>query len=62
MHYLHTLAWFIDQLAEGNPVAWSFFIGIPVVLGICFLQDLLVDRRKNASVLKRTDSTGYKNR
>jgi hypothetical protein len=62
MHHLHTLAWFIDRLAEGNPVAWSFCIGIPVVLGICFLQDLLADRRKNASVLKRTDSTGNEGR
>jgi hypothetical protein len=62
MHKLHTVAWFIDRLAEGNSIAWAFFIGILAVLGIAFIQDLLANRRKGASVLKRTGLTGNESR
>jgi hypothetical protein len=56
MHKLHTVAWFIDRLAEGNSIAWAFFIGILAVFGIAFIHDLRANRRKDAAVLKRADS------
>jgi hypothetical protein len=62
MHKLHTVAWFIDRLAEENSIAWTFFIGIVAALGIAFIRDLLANKRKGASVLKRTGLTGNESR
>lgn len=52
MHHLHTLAWLIGRLADGNPIAWTFFLGTTVVLGVCFVHDLRAARRKDSSASK----------
>jgi hypothetical protein len=40
MHYLHTLAHGIDQLAEGDRVYWMIAVGLSVVVAGCFCYDL----------------------
>jgi hypothetical protein len=52
MHHLHTLAWLIDKLVDGDPVAWTFFIGTIVLLGVCFIYDLRAAKRKDSSARK----------
>jgi hypothetical protein len=49
MHRLHTVAFVIDRLAEGNPFAWTLFLGLLIVLGIAFAFDVRRNRRRAAS-------------
>lgn len=40
MHHGHTLGWLIDQIADGNPVAWILFLGTVAALGMSLVYDL----------------------
>jgi hypothetical protein len=53
MHYLHTLAFLIDLLMQGNPVAWTFFVLTALALGIAFVHDLRAHNSKDSSALTR---------
>jgi hypothetical protein len=53
MHYLHTLGWLIDQLTDGNPVAWLFFVGTVFALGIALVHDFRANRKADSQALKR---------
>ena len=44
VHYLHTIAWLVDKIAEGDGVAWLFLGGVVLVLAGCVARDLWVKR------------------
>jgi hypothetical protein len=45
MHYLHSLAWLIDGLAEGNPGVWAVFFGILIGVAIGLVHDLRANNK-----------------
>lgn len=49
MHFWHPLMWLLGELADGNLVAWLFFSGTLVVVGLAFLRDLQANKKKNLS-------------
>jgi hypothetical protein len=48
LHYLHTLAWLLEKLAEGDPVAWCFFLATILLVGAAFAVDLWTKRKRKA--------------
>jgi hypothetical protein len=50
---LEALAWFIDRLVAGDPLAWGVLGAIAIALGGALIQDLLANKKKAAPAAKR---------